>query len=81
MALCHYGREIRKRWKAALHNLSTSEAAVSKERKIRKRLQLEQAKQQKKIESMQKAEAHLKKWEDRKPVINHYMNAFSEMTK
>ena len=81
MALCHYGRQVRKHWKAALQKQATSEAALSKERKIRKKLQSEQAELQKKIESLQKAEAQLKKWEDRKPVINHYMNAFTEMTK
>jgi Skp family chaperone for outer membrane proteins len=81
MALCHYGRQVRKHWKAALQKQAIADAALSKERKIRKKLQSEQAELQKKIETLQKAEAQLKKWEDRKPIISHYMDAFCEMSK
>lgn len=81
MALCNYSRGVRNHWKAAQRKLSASEAALSKERKTRKRQQSEQAELQKKVEVLQKAEAQLKKWEDRKPVINHYMNAFTEIAK
>ena len=81
MALCHYGRQVRKHWKAALQEQSATNAALSKERKARKRLQSEQVELQNRVAVLQKMEAEVKKWEDRKPVINHYMKAFPEMTK
>jgi flagellar motility protein MotE (MotC chaperone) len=55
--------------------------SYSKERKARRRLQSEQQELRQRMEALQKAEAQLKKWEDRKPLINHYMNGFTEMTK
>lgn len=81
MALCHYGRQVRKHWKAALQEQSAANATASKERKTRKRLQSEQVEMQNRVAALQKMEAKVMKWEDRKPVINHYMNAFPEMAK
>ena len=81
MALCHYGRQVRKQWKAALQAHSAADVTLSKERKARKRLQIEQVELQNRVAALQKMEREVKKWEDRKPVINHYMKAFPEMTK
>ena len=81
MALCHYGREVRKHWELAVQKQSAMEAAYSKERKSRRRLESEQAALRSEVESLRTVEARMKKWEARKPAINHYMNAFTEMTK
>lgn len=81
MALCDYGREVRKHWNIAMQKGYSAEAALTEERKIRKRLQSEQTVLQEKVETLQKMEAQVRKWEDRTPVISHYMNAFTEMTK
>jgi uncharacterized protein YlxW (UPF0749 family) len=81
MALCHYGRQVRKHWKAALKEQSAANAALSNERKARKRLQSEQFELQTRVAALQKMKAQVKKWEDRKPIINHYMKAFPEMAK
>jgi uncharacterized protein YlxW (UPF0749 family) len=81
MALCHYGRQVRKHWKAALQEQSATIATLSKERKARKRLQSEQVELQNCVAALQKVKAQVKKWEDRKPVISHYMTAFPVMAK
>ena len=57
------------------------EESYSKERKARRRLQSEQEELRQHVEALQKVEVQLKKWEDRKPFISHYMNGFAEMTK
>lgn len=81
MALCHFGKKARKHWKAAHEKHLATEAALAKERKTRKQLQSEQVEMQDKVHALKKVEARLKNWEERKPMINHYMNAFCEVTK
>lgn len=81
MALCHYGRQVRKHCKAALQEQSATIVTLSKEREARKRLQSEQVELQNRVAALQRMEAQVKKWEDRKPVINRYMKAFPVMTK
>ena len=72
---------MRKHWKNAIHKQTTMEAAYSKERKGRRQVQSELLESRNRVEALEKCEARLKKWEDRKPVLDHYLNTFSDMAK
>ena len=79
MALCHYARQARKHWKDALQKQTAMEAAFSKERKQRRQVQSELQELKNRVESLEKCEAKLKKWQDREPEINHYLHMFALM--
>ena len=81
MALSHYARQARKHWKTALQKQATMETACSNERKARRQVQTELLELNNRIERLEKSEAQLKKWEARKPAINHYMSVVGEMAK
>lgn len=57
------------------------EASYSKERKARRRQQTELFELQGRMETLEKSETQLKKWEDRKPFITQCMNAFGDMSR
>lgn len=57
------------------------ETAYSKERKGRRLVQSELLEMKTRVESLEISEAKLKKWEDRKPVIEHYVKTFPRMAK
>jgi len=77
MALARFAQKVQKRWKDAAQARVASEQALSKERKQRKHAQQQLkdalASAAESAESLQKAEAQLKKWKDRQPCINHYL--------
>lgn len=77
MALCHYSLQVRKYWKSAVQKQSAMETAYSKERKQRRQLQSELQELKQRIETLEKAEARLKKWEERRPVIDRGFLRFS----
>ena len=81
MALCHYARQARKHWKGAERRHSAAEASNSKERKQRRQIQSEVLELKTRVETLQKAEAELQKWESRKDVINHYLGIVGHMAK
>lgn len=55
------------------------EGAYSKERKQRRHVQSELSSVKGRIEGLEKAEAQLKRWEERKPAINHYLAVVHDM--
>ena len=57
------------------------ENACSKERKLRKQAQLDVNDLKARLDMLENTEAKLKKWEDRKPMINHYLAAVGVMAK
>lgn len=69
MALYNYSFHIRKRWKSAQQKQSSMEAAYSKERKERRHVENDLQEALQRVRSLERTEAQLKKWEDRKPMI------------
>ena len=57
------------------------ENAYSKERKVRKQTQLDFNDLKARLDTLEETEAKLKKWEDRKPMINHYLAVVGVMAK
>lgn len=77
MALARFAQQVQRRWKDAEQARAASEQKFSKERKQRKDAQQQlkdaHASATETTESLQAAEAQLKKWKDRQPYINHYL--------
>ena len=64
-----------------MQHRSTMKASYSKERKQRRQVQSEVLEAKKRIETLEKSEAKLKKWEDRKHSINHYLDLVGKMAR
>lgn len=81
MSLARYARRVTAYWKDAQHKQQALEAAHSKERKERRRVQSEVLELKAREQEFESTEAGLRKWEGRKPVINHYLAAVGEMAR
>ena len=81
MNLARYAQQVTRYWKGSQHRQQAIEAAYSRERKQRRQVQSELLDLKARIETLEKGEAQLKKWEARKPVINHYLSVVGEMAK
>ncbi|KAK6396764.1 hypothetical protein LTR65_008662 [Meristemomyces frigidus] len=81
MNLARYAQCIDKQLRKTEHKWQTMEAAYSKERKHRRQTQAEVLELRARVEDLGKGEAQLKKWELRKPLINHYLGAVGEMAR
>ncbi|KAK5138392.1 hypothetical protein LTR08_003453 [Meristemomyces frigidus] len=81
MNLARYAGRVGRRWKNALSKQQAMEAAFSKERKQRRQAQSDMNEQKHRIAELEKLEEKLKRWESRKSIINHYLGAFTEMTR
>ncbi len=55
------------------------EKACSQERKARRQCQADNEELKSRIETLEKAETQLRKWESRKATINHYMSQVGAM--
>ena len=81
MALLEHARQTRKRWKDAVVDCTEAQIAQSRERKRRQSMQVELTELQNRVKDLEDSAKQLKKWEDRKPVINHYLQAVSLMAR
>lgn len=81
MNVARYARRITGHWKTAQRNLQAVEAAYTKERKQRRQVQAEILELRARVEELEISEVRLKKWEARKPRINHYLAVFGEMAR
>lgn len=83
MALAQFSQKVHRRWNEAEQKRAAAEQGHAKERKHRKQLQTEMKRLEKQIstsrEESEKAEAQLKKWRDRQPIINHYLGVVKTM--
>ena len=83
MALARYSQKAHARWKVAEEKHTAAAHGLTRERKQRKQLQadLEDAKVRAVSEAaaLENAQASLKKWEERMPVINSLMAAVTPM--
>lgn len=83
MALARYAQKVHTRWKTAEEKTEAAAHVISRERKLRKQMQVElgdgkaQANQQ--AAELKQLQGSLKKWEERKPIINHLMAAVKPM--
>ncbi|KAK5127574.1 hypothetical protein LTR85_006914 [Meristemomyces frigidus] len=81
MNLARYALRMSGRWHSARQKQQAMEAAYSKERKQRRQIQAEVLELRTRVEELEKGETQLKKWEARKPLINHYLGAVGEMAR
>jgi len=81
MNLARYAQQVTRYWKGSQHKQQAVESAYSKERKQRRQVQSELLDVKARVETLEKGESQLKKWEARKPVINHYLSVVGEMAK
>lgn len=81
MSMSRYALQVTRRWKESQAKQHAMEAAYSKERKQRRQIQAEVLDQKSRLDELEKLEAQLRKWEKRKPLINHYLGLVGEMAK
>lgn len=83
MALARYSQKAHARWKAAEEKHTAAALGLTRERKQRKQLQLDledgKTRAVGEAATLEKAQASLKKWEKRMPVINSLMAAVTPM--
>lgn len=83
MALARYSQKVHTRWKTAEAKHLNAAQAIGRERKQRKQLQHEISEARLRTiddaAALAKAQASLKKWEDRVPVINSLVAAIKPM--
>lgn len=83
MALARYSQKVHTRWKTAEAKHLNAAQSLGRERKQRKQLQNDISEARLKTiddaAALAKAQASLKKWEDRVPVINSLMAAIKPM--
>ena len=81
ISLYRYAVQVRKHWKQTQQSLSTAETALGKDHKQRCKVQAELQNLTARLQTLEVVEAKLKKWEDRKPVIHHYLGLVGKMAK
>ncbi|KAK0917162.1 hypothetical protein LTR91_014338 [Friedmanniomyces endolithicus] len=81
MNVARYAQRVTKYWKRSERQRNVTETAYSKEHKQRRKLQDENFGLKARIQALEVAEVKLHKWEARKPVINHYLQAVNDMSR
>ncbi len=81
MNVARYAQRVTKYWKRSERQRNVTETAYSKEHKQRRKLQDENFGLKARIQALEVAEVKLQKWEARKPVINHYLQAVNDMSR
>lgn len=83
MALARYAQNVHTRWKTAEEKRESAAQVISRERKLRKQMQVElgdiKAQANHQVAELKQLQGSLKKWEERKPIINHLMAAVKPM--
>lgn len=83
MALARYAQKVHTRWKTAEEKRETAAQVTSRERKLRKQLQVDlgdmKAQANHQVAKLKQLQGSLRKWEERKPIINHLMAAVKPM--
>ena len=81
MALSHYAREAKGHWKKAEEKLSAAERSCAQEQRLRRQAQADLVQLKDRVRVLEKSDVHLKKWEARKPMIEHYLGYTEAMAK
>ncbi|TKA65840.1 hypothetical protein B0A55_09121 [Friedmanniomyces simplex] len=80
MNVARYAQRVTKYWKHSERQRHAMETSYSRQHKQRRHLQQEILELKARVEAMEGAEAKLRKWEARKPLIHHYLQAVNDMS-